>query len=601
VNKPPAEATGAAEREQLKLQAQAEVEARQRSGRWTAGVQPHWAYQDRPVEWITTYLHIPEETIRWSLNSEYANHDWDGDRDPLVTVAESLGRWEDIGVESATGTGKTFWAACLTFWFLACFENSYVITAAPRELQLLEQLWKEIGELWPRFEVHFPDAVLLSGKIRMRAAVEGKETWAAMAFVSGVGADEVAAQRAAGFHREHMLIITEETPGVHNAIMHAFQHTRTDEHNLHLALGNPDHRNDPLHRFCFDEKENPRPGVNWVRISAFDHPNIVTKRPVVPGAIGKTRLERRIAMYGKGTRLYQSRIRGISPAEAEDAIIRWEWCVAAGHRYDNEDFRGEAGGKFALGVDVADAPEGDPAAIARWQGATCTEVEGLQVEDASLLGQRVYLEAMDRHNPVDPRYIGIDSVGVGASCVNELRRCGLKVRFLSGGTRAVPGLDTNVLWSETEPDLEGNLRAVGPRVVEAERFNNLRSQVWWRTREDLRLGNIALPNDEELWQELCTPTYTTKGGKIIVESKEEIIKRLKRSPNKGDACCYGNFVRRRGTKKKAPPVEMVTEGPNVHIGLERRLERARRQAAAEEARIQRHYRNKARRRKRGLP
>jgi hypothetical protein len=596
-------------RERFKLQAQALVIERQRRGQWTAGVQPHWAYQRDPLGWITEKLHVPEDTLRWTTHPEYQEHEWDGDRDPLIQILDGLADWQDVGVESATGTGKTYLAACITLWFLACFENSYVITAAPRELQLLEQLWKELGELFPRFKLLFPDAVLTNGRLRMRPAVEGKETWAAIAFVSGVGADEDAAQRAAGFHREHMLHITEETPGIHPAIMRAFQHTRTDDHNLHLALGNPDHRNDPLHRFCFNEKEEPNDGVIHVRISAFDHPNIVTGRSVIPGAIGQRRLKQRIALFGQGTRLYQSRIRGISPAEAEDALIKWEWCVAAAKKYTVtpeqkkagvKDLREEAGGALALGVDVADAPEGDPAAIARWQGACCTEVEALKVEDASLLGQRVYREAVDATHPVDQRHIGIDCVGVGASTVNELRRCGLKVRWLGGGNRAVPGLDRDTLWSIVEPDLEGNLKPAGPRVVEAERFLNLRSQVWWRMREDLRLGNVALPKDESLWQDLCTPTYTTKGGKIIVQSKEEIIRQLRRSPNKGDACCYGNFVRRRGGRRQKA-VAMVDQGPNRDVRLEKMLERNRRQAAAEEQRIRRAYAARTRARRKGTP
>jgi hypothetical protein len=39
--------------------------------------------------------------------------------------------------------------------------------------------------------------------------------------------------------------------------------------------------------------------------------------------------------------------------------------------------------------------------------------------------------------------------------------------------------------------------------------------------------------------------WTTRNGKIAVESKDDIIKRLRRSPNKGDAAVYWNWVRRR--------------------------------------------------------
>lgn len=53
--------------------------------------------------------------------------------------------------------------------------------------------------------------------------------------------------------------------------------------------------------------------------------------------------------------------------------------------------------------------------------------------------------------------------------------------------------------------------------------------------------DIALPPDQELQADLTTPIYTVRTGeppKIYVESKEDIIKRLGRSPDKGDVVVY---------------------------------------------------------------
>ena len=567
-----------AERERMRLKAEAQIEEWERTGESEGELQAHVEYQTRPVDWIVEKLEVPENTIQWSLNEGYPDHKWDGDKDPIIEILEALARGEDCGVESATGTGKTFIAACIVLWFLAVWEDSIIITGAPKKDQLLLHVWKEIGNLFSRFEKHFPQAELLTGKLRMKPAEGDKEKWAATAFVCGHGASEEAATKAKGFHAEHMLIITEETPGVHSSIMASFAHTRTDDHNLHLALGNPDHRQDELHVFCEDE------WVKHIRISAFDHPNIVTGRPIVPGAIGKRRLAQRIKKHGEGTRLYLSQIRGISPAEAEDALIRWDWCVAAAAKYDDPEMRH---GEQALGVDVANSEAGDYGAIARWLGACLTEVEDFPCPDANLLGKRVFEEARDEE--IDPRYIGVDSVGVGAGCVNEIRRLGLKVRHLSGGRKAVPGLDEDALWSQIEPDLEGNLKASGPKVIEAERFDYLRSQVWWRMREDLRKGTIALPDDKELLEDLTTPTFTTRGGKICVETKEEIIKRLKRSPNKGDAACYGNFVRRRSPLGRSRKVAELVGTSSRDYGLERLLARVGKEDARKERQLQRDF------------
>jgi hypothetical protein len=65
-------------------------------------------------------------------------------------------------------------------------------------------------------------------------------------------------------------------------------------------------------------------------------------------------------------------------------------------------------------------------------------------------------------------------------------------------------------------------------------FTNLRSLLWWRFREALdssRGRQLALPPDTLLKQELCMPRYELRGGKLFVEDRDSIIKRLKRSPD----------------------------------------------------------------------
>lgn len=71
-------------------------------------------------------------------------------------------------------------------------------------------------------------------------------------------------------------------------------------------------------------------------------------------------------------------------------------------------------------------------------------------------------------------------------------------------------------------------------------FANKRAEAWWRFREELdpeQEGGsaIALPPSQELLADLTTPTWTLKASGIQIESKEDIRKRIGRSPGKGDA------------------------------------------------------------------
>lgn len=76
------------------------------------------------------------------------------------------------------------------------------------------------------------------------------------------------------------------------------------------------------------------------------------------------------------------------------------------------------------------------------------------------------------------------------------------------------------------------------------RFANVRTEAYWTLREALdpsQVGGatIALPDDKELLADLTAPTFETRSGKggmvIHLEAKEKLVKRLGRSPDKGDA------------------------------------------------------------------
>lgn len=469
-------------------------------------------YQTNPLEYFKDRLAINPEMIDWSRISAYENHRWDGTENPLMKILDALvaGKW--CGVESATSTGKTFLGALIVFWFLENFENSLVVTSAPKQDQLTLHIWREISKLYSRFN----KGNLTTLKLRMQ---EDSEDWLAIGFTAGVKADEESSTKAQGFHAEHLLILIEETPGVPWAIATAFMNTATSPHNLILAMGNPDNQQDNLHKFCKIER------VEHVRISGYDHPNVVLNNPnFIPGAMSWQGLRDMLARYGdENNPLYLSRARGISPEQSADALIRWEWFKRATDRFLSlcdekgklitEKFEGQR----CLGVDVANSESGDKAAIAEGVGRVLIKVEDFHCPDSNQLGKRdVYTRMIE--NKIKPSCVGVDGVGVGAGTVNGLKELGLIVKNLMGSDKA--------------RSHKGE-----------EEFKNLRSQMWWQLREDLRNDLIDLPVDQELFEDLASPNWFTQNGKIVVESKEDFKKRLGRSPNKGDAVVYWNWVR----------------------------------------------------------
>lgn len=71
-------------------------------------------------------------------------------------------------------------------------------------------------------------------------------------------------------------------------------------------------------------------------------------------------------------------------------------------------------------------------------------------------------------------------------------------------------------------------------------FANYRTEVYWRFREALDPeqpggSRIALPPDSRLFADLTAPMYKIKGNTIHLETKDELVKRLGRSTDDGDA------------------------------------------------------------------
>lgn len=68
------------------------------------------------------------------------------------------------------------------------------------------------------------------------------------------------------------------------------------------------------------------------------------------------------------------------------------------------------------------------------------------------------------------------------------------------------------------------------------RYVNKRTEMWFEMRDWLTSGGV-IPNDMQLKQDLATPTYKFTSGQDVysLESKDEIKKRIGRSPDDGDA------------------------------------------------------------------
>lgn len=522
------------------------------------------AWQKNPLFWLEDRFGEPTTHFKWSAIDGYDGHEWDGDADPLMKAWMSVAAGHHTAIEAATGTSKTFWLARVAYWFLDSFEDSLVVTTAPKREQLTMNLWAEMGKTFNKFKKLRPKAEMIDLKVRVEGLkhsqnrsddlsdeeleeIDLTQSWIIRGWSAGSGSDEDSANKARGFHRKNMLIIVEETPGISNAVMNAFKNTCTGEHNIILAVGNPDNKLDQLHRFA---------SLSYVRnyrISAYDYPNVVLSKEVFPGGASNKSIEERAEEYGKGSNMYNRMVKGMSPGEAEDSLVRLQWIVDCCRRpreaFDSvEAYEAELaqddGSYNAVGVDVAQSEAGDKAANAWGKSNNLIHLHYFYCDNATHLAYNLimdnevlekdgytnyYTHKINEYN-IPSACIGVDTVGIGVATLNAFVDNGYEVTSLQGKQ-----------WDEGIPEDENG----NPLY----RFANLRSQMYWEAREDLRNGklNILITDKEilrKLQEELTSPKFEIRDNTVAVESKEKIRKRIGRSPDLADAFVYWNFVRK---------------------------------------------------------
>lgn len=189
--------------------------------------------------------------------------------------------------------------------------------------------------------------------------------------------------------------------------------------------------------------------------------------------------------------------------------IPTQWIVDAQARWIPENKPAVA--LRAVGVDPSRGG-GDDFVISKLYGNWFEIVRHAGVDSYDgIIGAKHVTDAMETNAPV-----WIDVIGIGSSVYDQLKPLAV--------LQVTP---VNVGSGSTATDKTGRYT-----------FVNLRSQLWWQFREALDPTSeqqIALPPDPQLRTDLRSPKYQIVGGKIKVESKDDIRKRIGRSTDAADA------------------------------------------------------------------
>lgn len=404
---------------------------------------------------------------------------------------------------SGHGIGKTHLAARLALWFLFSYPHSKVLTTAPTWHQVEHLLWREIRK------AHQSSKYPLGGDLK-QTELDIDEDW----FAIGLSTND--AVRFQGIHAPRIMVIFDEATGVAGEIWEAAEGVAVGPNDRFLAIGNPTDPTSEFKRVCDSQL------WNVIHLNAEEHPNVITGKEIIPGAVTKEWIDERVIEYGgRDTSLYRARVLGKFPEQGDDMLISLADVERAQERWAQP-----SGQAVALGCDVA-----------RFGSDETVEIE---LFDNGMVGM-----------PSTKR--GQDTMATAGSVkVNKAIRKAVDDSGVGGGV--------------TDRLMEQNVDVIpyiaGEKAFDSERFLNRRAETWWNIREALRKDEISLPPDNKLAADLTNIKYAyTSKGQIKLESKDDVKKRLGRSPDRGDALAIALFA------KTAPVFDVSDRERQAFAGL----------------------------------
>ncbi|KPJ59095.1 MAG: hypothetical protein AMJ46_12575 [Latescibacteria bacterium DG_63] len=446
-------------------------------------------------EQVAKVLKLGREDPEWWVRTILGDDPWP----EQVRILEAVRDHKEVAVRSCHGIGKDWIAARVVLWFLYTHRPSIVISTGPTDRQVKGILWKEIGIAHSR--ARFP----LAGRCLTQELKLDRDWWA-----WGFTAPHKDPERFQGFHESNVLVVVDEACGVSQEIYLAIDGVLTSSNAKKLEIGNP---TDVLTPFGESFKT---PGIHKIEVSAFDTLNFttfgITKEDIAndtwqqkitgelpyPQLVTPDWVATRYKRWGPESPFYLSRVLGEFPSSSPDALIPLSWIEQAQQR------ELKPGEPVELGVDVARSGT-DKSVIAERRGSV-VRVRGDYAKLDTMATTGHTLQALKETGAERAK---IDVVGIGAGVVDRGKE--LKQPFVGANA--------------------------GAKARDPERFVNARAEWFWGLRERFERGDIDLdPADEDLAHELAMLRWKPDSqGRVAIEAKEDMKKRLGRSPDRADA------------------------------------------------------------------
>lgn len=432
---------------------------------------------------------IIRENPKWFFDNFLGIDPWQKQEEITHSVFNNV----RTAIRSGNSLGKTYIIARVALAFLFGFPRSVVLNTAPTHRQVENQFWRELRK------AHKSAIRPLGGKV-YKTRFEIDEDWFGIGFSTQDSAEGM--EKFQGWHGEHMLVIVDEASGVSPFVFEAIEGAMAGGADARLVLiGNPT-RNTGEFAEAFKD-----PDYHKIHMSAYDSPNLIAGKTVVPGLVTKEWVDRMVRKYGAESDIVRIRVKGEFPLKEKDTLISIDRVERALRNFDRERY----GDEEVIGCDPARYGDDRTAFVYRkgnYARILCVLQETSTMEVAGLCKRylKEYPEAVTR----------IDITGgLGAGVYDRLK----EQPSVSDRTQGVN---------------------VAARAVETDNYPNLRSEGWHEAKAWLKDAILdwdnKTPEHKDEWYQLAAPKYIImSSGKTALEPKDQMKKRGVQSPDVGDA------------------------------------------------------------------
>ena len=323
--------------------------------------------------------------------------------------------------------------------------------------------------------------------------------------------EQLPPEKMSGISGPNILYLLDEASGIPEPLFDAIEGNRAGGARM-VMFSNPTRTSGTFYE-AFGSK---RQFWHRLRVSSAETPNVThphdpSKR--IPGLATLDWLQEKKLEWGEGSPAYRVRVEGKFPDRGASSVIPLSLVDDAVERREGTETDCH---QLDIGVDVAHFG-GDETVIFYRRGKYVFDPIVLSSMDTVEVANRVLKLAREKVRGSDRRKprVKVDSIGVGAGVADQLSR--------------------------HHADLSLVAVNVATKADDEDQYTNLRAQLWFGARDWLASGG-TLPRDSKLEGELVAAEYSFDArGRYLVEKKDVMRSKLRRSPDRADAfalCVY---------------------------------------------------------------